>query len=147
MPLAILATAACGVLLLAGPDRRSTRAWIALGVMLAAMLVAVLGSGAQLLAGAVTLLAAPLVVARVPRAAALPALHRAAALLATAACLLGAGHGIPSSHHGGLDLAAPMLFAYLVTAAVAMAHARRRPVVAGEVALMAGGMLAMALLG
>lgn len=144
MPLAILATAVCGVLLLAGPDRRNPRAWIALGVMLAAMLIALLGSGAQLLAGAVALLAAPLVVARVPRAAALPALHRAAALLATAACLLGAGHGIPSSHHGGLDLAVPLLVAYLLTAVVAVAHARR-VVVAGEVAVMAGGMLAMLL--
>lgn len=146
MPLAILATAACGVLLLAGPDRRSPRAWIALGVMLAAMLVALLGSGAQLLAGAVTLLAAPLVVARVPRAAALPALHRAAALLATAGCLLGAGHGIPSSHHATVGLGVPLVAAYLLTAVLAVVHSRRA-VVAGEVGVMAAGMLAMTLLG
>lgn len=142
MTLAIFATVVCGVLLLAGPDRRSPRAWIALGIMLATMLVALLGASAQLLAGAVALLSAPLVVARVPRAAALPTLHRAAALLATAACLLGAGRGIPSSHHATLALGAPLLLAYLATAVLAVVRARR-VVVAGEAGVMAAGVLAI----
>jgi hypothetical protein len=161
MPLAIAATVVCGVLLLGGPDRRSPRAWVALGVMLAAMLAALAGSTAQLIAGAVALLSAPAVVARVPRAGALSSLHRAAALLATAGCLLGAGHGIPSSHHAGLPLGAVLLAGYLASAALAIATLRGRkaplspahegplrPLAAmvGEVGVMAAGVFAMALL-
>lgn len=144
MVLAVAAAVVCAGLLLAGPERRSARAWSALVVMILAMLLAL--AGMTLIGGVVALLAAPAVVAGVPRAVAMPALHRAAALLATAGCLLGAGSGIPSSHHAAVGLGVPLVVAYLLTAVLAVAHTRR-PVVAGEVGVMAAGMLAMTLLG
>lgn len=137
--------AACAIPLALGRERRSARAWLALGAMLTAMLVALPGSaGSHLLGGAVALIAAPVVVAGAPRAAAAACLHRSGGLLIAALLLVAGAGGIadPASHHGAPD-PAPILVAALV--AVVVVALGRRPAVAtlAEVALMAAGLLLM----